>query len=113
YPDEQKLLLGNALLAHLLSLTQPSGIEGLAALEIRKVEHQLACDSPKWVVSDGQVHKVKDATRPQKAYGDYLPPVALAICLRSSYLQRRTAMAPASTKYFKLRSSTPLVVRMT
>jgi hypothetical protein len=43
----------------------------------------------------------------------YLPPVALAIRRRSSFLQRRTAMAPASTKHFRQRSSIPLVVKMT
>lgn len=40
-------------------------------------------------------------------------PVALAIRRRSSFLQRRTAMAPASTNSFKHRSSIPFVVRMT
>mmetsp|Transcript_32413 Transcript_32413/g.58585 ORF Transcript_32413/g.58585 Transcript_32413/m.58585 type:complete len:226 (+) Transcript_32413:675-1352(+) len=41
------------------------------------------------------------------------PPVALARRLRSSRLQRRAQMMPASTKYFMQRSSTPLVVRTT
>mmetsp|Transcript_19336 Transcript_19336/g.35914 ORF Transcript_19336/g.35914 Transcript_19336/m.35914 type:complete len:271 (-) Transcript_19336:471-1283(-) len=41
------------------------------------------------------------------------PPVALASLLRSSLLHLRAAMAPASTKYFRHRSSIPLVVRMT
>lgn len=40
-------------------------------------------------------------------------PVALAIRRRSSFLHRRTAMAPASTNSFRHRSSMPLVVRMT
>ena len=43
----------------------------------------------------------------------FLPPVALAILLRSSFLHLRTAIAPASTKYFMHRSSIPPVVRMT
>ena len=43
----------------------------------------------------------------------FLPPVALAILLRSSFLHLRTAIAPASTKYFMQRSSIPPVVRMT
>merc|ERR1712012_1443057 len=40
-------------------------------------------------------------------------PVALAILLRSCLLHLLTAMAPASTKYFKHRSSMPPVVRIT
>jgi hypothetical protein len=40
-------------------------------------------------------------------------PVALAIRRRSSFLQRRTAIAPASTNSLRQRSSIPLVVRMT
>lgn len=42
-----------------------------------------------------------------------LPPVALAILFRSTFLHRLTAIAPASTKYFKHKSSIPPVVKMT
>jgi hypothetical protein len=42
-----------------------------------------------------------------------VPPVALAMRFRSSFLTLRMAMAPASTKYFRHRSSMPLVVRIT
>ena len=42
-----------------------------------------------------------------------LPPVALAILFRSCFLHLLTAMAPASTKYLRQRSSIPPVVRMT
>lgn len=42
-----------------------------------------------------------------------IPPVALAILLRSTFLQRLTARAPASTKYFRHKSSIPPVVRIT
>ena len=42
-----------------------------------------------------------------------LPPVALAIRFKSVFLQRLTAMAPASMKYFKHKSSIPPVVRTT
>mmetsp|Transcript_23529 Transcript_23529/g.39204 ORF Transcript_23529/g.39204 Transcript_23529/m.39204 type:complete len:337 (+) Transcript_23529:630-1640(+) len=42
-----------------------------------------------------------------------LPPVALAMRFRSSFFTRRTAMAPASTKYFRHRSSMPFVVNTT
>ena len=37
----------------------------------------------------------------------------LAMRRRSSFLTRRTAIAPASTKYLRAMSSIPLVVRMT
>lgn len=40
-------------------------------------------------------------------------PVALAILLRSAFLTLRTPMAPASTKYFKQRSSIPPLAKMT
>ncbi len=40
-------------------------------------------------------------------------PVALAIRRRSSFLQRRTAMAPFSINCFRQRSSMPFVVRTT
>jgi len=40
-------------------------------------------------------------------------PVALAMRRRSSFLHRRTAMAPASTNSLRHKSSMPLVVRMT
>ena len=40
-------------------------------------------------------------------------PVALAILLKSGFLTLLTAMAPASTKYLRQRSSMPPVVRMT
>lgn len=43
----------------------------------------------------------------------FIPPVALAILLRSTFLQRLTARAPASTKYFRHKSSIPPVVRIT
>ena len=42
-----------------------------------------------------------------------LPPVALAIRFKSAFLQRRTAIAPASTNCFKQRSSIPPVVKIT
>mmetsp|Transcript_2768 Transcript_2768/g.6172 ORF Transcript_2768/g.6172 Transcript_2768/m.6172 type:complete len:205 (-) Transcript_2768:16-630(-) len=42
-----------------------------------------------------------------------VPPVSLATRLSSSFLTRRTASAPASTKYLIAMSSMPLVVRMT
>mmetsp|Transcript_9423 Transcript_9423/g.20862 ORF Transcript_9423/g.20862 Transcript_9423/m.20862 type:complete len:310 (-) Transcript_9423:411-1340(-) len=42
-----------------------------------------------------------------------VPPVALAMRFRSSFFTRRIAMAPASTKYLRHRSSMPLVVRIT
>lgn len=42
-----------------------------------------------------------------------LPPVALAMRLRSLFRTRRTAMAPTSTKYLRHMSSMPPVVRMT
>ncbi len=43
----------------------------------------------------------------------YLPPVAFAIRFKSAFLQRRTAIAPASTNCFKQRSSIPPVVKIT
>jgi hypothetical protein len=43
----------------------------------------------------------------------FLPPVALAIRFKSAFLQRRTAIAPASTNCFKQRSSIPPVVKIT
>jgi hypothetical protein len=43
----------------------------------------------------------------------YVPPVALAILRRSTFLHLLTAMAPASTKYFRQRSSIPPVVSIT
>lgn len=42
-----------------------------------------------------------------------LPPVALAMRLRSLFRTRRTAMAPTSTKYLRHMSSMPPVVRTT
>lgn len=39
--------------------------------------------------------------------------LTLAMRLRSSFLTLRTAMAPASTKYLRHRSSMPFVVRIT
>ena len=42
-----------------------------------------------------------------------LPPVAFAIRRKSSFLQRLTAIAPASTNDFKQRSSMPFVVNIT
>lgn len=45
--------------------------------------------------------------------GHGLPPVALAMRFRSFFSTRRTAMAPASTKYFRHMSSIPPVVRTT
>lgn len=47
----------------------------------------------------------KDATR--------VAPVALAIRRRSSFLHRRTAIAPASMNSLRHKSSIPFVVRMT
>lgn len=43
----------------------------------------------------------------------FLPPVALAMRLRSLFRTLLTAMAPTSTKYFRHMSSMPPVVRMT
>mmetsp|Transcript_22198 Transcript_22198/g.74684 ORF Transcript_22198/g.74684 Transcript_22198/m.74684 type:complete len:317 (-) Transcript_22198:692-1642(-) len=42
-----------------------------------------------------------------------VPPVSLAMRRRSSRLHLRAAMAPASTKYLRARSSIPFVVRIT
>ena len=42
-----------------------------------------------------------------------LPPVALAMRFMSSVFTRRTAMAPASTKYLRHKSSIPPVHKMT
>eukprot|EP01139_Manchomonas_bermudensis_P000601 Amastigsp_a664_855.p2 type:complete len:318 gc:universal Amastigsp_a664_855:99-1052(+) len=42
-----------------------------------------------------------------------VPPQALAMRFMSVFLTRRTAIAPASTKYLRQRSSMPPVVRMT
>ena len=42
-----------------------------------------------------------------------VPPVALAMRFKSSFLHLLTAIAPASTKYFKQRSSIPPVTSTT
>lgn len=42
-----------------------------------------------------------------------VPPVAFAMRFKSAFLQRLTAIAPASTKYFKHKSSIPPVVKTT
>lgn len=46
-------------------------------------------------------------------HASFLPPVALAMRLRSLLRTLLTAMAPTSTKYFRHMSSMPPVVRMT
>jgi len=107
--DDDKLIITYPLLNDLLAWTQHRRVKWFISFHVSHSHHK--CSWKKNRPSNhgyGLFHLVefeKNAV--------YSPPVALAIRLRSVFLHRLTAIAPASTKYFRQRSSMPPVVRMT
>jgi hypothetical protein len=92
--DDDELIVAHTLLGDLLGVSQHGGIKGLVALEVAERQRNGGCGP-----SDTYVQAQHD-TLP-------IPPVARAMLARSSLVTRRTAIAPASTKYLRHRSSIP------
>lgn len=128
--DKDELIITDAFLHNLLSLTKHSDLKCLISLQIgqrgadggwkwtnianvtliftfnettwQTLKHVHRCKRP---VAQKPIHKHQRTST--------IPPVALAMRLRSLLRTLLTAMAPTSTKYLRHMSSMPPVVRIT
>lgn len=101
--DVEQLAVANLALLHDLGLSQALRINILRTTWVRML-----------VFVCVHAHKSVRVHEPSsERLMSSWPPVHLAMWRRSALEQRRTAMAPASTKYLSALSSMPLVVRMT
>ena len=93
--DQSRLAIGAARAALVLTLKSPSNI--------------ITCIYNFFITISFNTRYVKN----HQEMKNYKPPVALAIRFKSTFLHLLTAMAPASTKYLRHKSSIPPVVSIT